>query len=72
MTHVIDVSGQQGNAFALIGQDQDLCRQLNCRDKFRDIQHQMMSGDYDNLIDVFEKNFGEYVTLINKPSTSGE
>ncbi|SVD58289.1 uncharacterized protein METZ01_LOCUS411143 [marine metagenome] len=49
---------------------QDLCRQLDIR--FRDIQHQMMSGDYDNLIDVFEKNFGEYVTLINKPSTSGE
>jgi len=70
MTHVIDVSGEQGNAFALMAHAQDLCRQLDIR--FRDIQHQMMSGDYDNLIDVFEKNFGEYVTLINKPSTSGE
>jgi len=23
----------------------------------------MMSGDYENLINVFEKNFGEFVTL---------
>jgi hypothetical protein len=28
---------------------------------------EMMSGDYDKLIGIFEKNFGDYVELVNKP-----
>jgi hypothetical protein len=63
----INLSGPQGNAIALIGIAKDLCRQLGQRDRERDIQAEMMSGDYNNLLDVFEKNFGEYVELINKP-----
>jgi len=27
----------------------------------------MMSGDYDNLIRIFEENFGDYVELVGKP-----
>jgi len=63
----INLSGPQGNAIALIGIAKDLCRQLGQRDRERDIQAEMMSGDYNNLLDVFEKNFGEYVTLTNRP-----
>ena len=28
---------------------------------------EMMSGDYENLVRIFEKNFGDYVELVNKP-----
>ena len=30
---------------------------------FNKIQTEMTSGDYENLIEVFEENFGEFVTL---------
>ena len=45
----------------------DFLRQLGRRDEFRAMRTDMMSGGYDNLLDIFEKNFGDYVTLINKP-----
>ena len=57
----IDLTGPDGNAFALMGYAKSLARQLNL--DFKPIQAEMMSGDYENLISVFEKNFGEFVTL---------
>jgi len=57
----IDLTGTDGNAFALMGYAKSLARQLNL--DFKPIQTEMMSGDYENLINVFEKNFGEFVTL---------
>jgi hypothetical protein len=57
----IDLTGPDGNAFALMGYAKSLARQLNL--DFKPIQAEMMSGDYENLINVFEKNFGEFVTL---------
>ena len=67
MSNTIDLSGSQGNAFSLMANAKEILRQLGKRDEFDEIQKQMMSGDYNNLIRVFEKNFGDYVTLINKP-----
>jgi len=32
----------------------------------------MMSGDYENLVRVFEENFGDYVELVNKPGEEEE
>ena len=64
---VIDLQGPQGNAFALMGYADDFLRQMGRRDEFNAMRTDMMSGDYDNLLDIFEKNFGDYVTLINKP-----
>lgn len=57
----IDLSGPQGNAFVLLGIASRLAKQLGLdSDK---IKNEMMSGDYENLLKVFEDNFGEYVTL---------
>ena len=64
---VIDLQGPQGNAFALMAQADDFLRQMGRRDEFRAMRTDMMSGDYDNLIRIFEENFGEYVTLVGKP-----
>lgn len=57
----IDLTGPDGNAFALIGYARRLADQLGL-DKNK-IQAEMMSGNYENLINVFEKNFGEFVVL---------
>ena len=64
---VIDLQGPQGNAFAVIGYAVDLLRQLDRRDEVHAMRTDMMSGDYDNLIRIFEENFGDYVDLVNKP-----
>ena len=57
----IDLTGPDGNAFVLIGYAKRLARQLDLDGK--KIADEIMSGDYENLINVFEKNFGEFVTL---------
>ena len=64
---VIDLQGPQGNAFALMAQADDFLRQMGRRDEFRAMRTEMMSGDYNNLIRIFEENFGEYVTLVGNP-----
>ena len=70
---VIDLKGPQGNAFQLMAYADDFLRQLGRRDKFDAMREEMMSGDYDNLIRIFEKNFssndgyGDFVTLVGKP-----
>ena len=58
----IDLTGPDGNAFVLIGIAGNLAKQLNL-DKNK-IQKEMMSGDYENLIKVFDKHFGDFVTLL--------
>jgi len=57
----IDLTGPDGNAFVLIGKAGSLAKQLGL-DKSK-IQAEMMSGDYENLVGVFDKHFGEFVTL---------
>ena len=57
----IDLTGPDGNAFVLIGTASKLAKQLGLDGKA--IQTEMMSGDYENLINVFDKHFGEFVTL---------
>ena len=57
----IDLTGPDGNAFVLIGTAGNLAKQL-CFDG-KAIRTEMMAGDYENLIKVFDKYFGDYVTL---------
>ena len=64
---VIDLQGPQGNAFALMAYAEDFLRQMGRRNEFNAMRTEMMSGDYNKLIGIFEKNFGEYVTLVGKP-----
>lgn len=60
----IDLNGPDGNAFVLIGIANNLGKQLGMDPKQRgEINAEMMSGDYENLISVFDKNFGDYVDL---------
>ena len=64
---VIDFQGPQGYAFALMAYAEDFLRQMGRRHEFRAMRTEMMSSDYDNLIRIFEENFGDYVDLVNKP-----
>ena len=57
----IDLTGPQGNAFYLLGTASKLSKQLGLDTS--QILGEMKSGDYDNLIKVFDKYFGNYVTL---------
>jgi hypothetical protein len=57
----IDLTGPDGNAFYLIGTARKLSKQLGLDTEA--IQTEMMSGDYENLLKVFDKHFGHFVTL---------
>jgi hypothetical protein len=64
----IDLTGPQGNAFFLLGTAQSLTKRLN---KLRgneylvweEIEKDMTSGDYEHLLEVFEKHFG-HITIL--------
>lgn len=58
---VIDLTGPQGNAFYLLGTAQQLCRQLGLDGN--KIIDEMKTGDYENLIQVFDSYFGNFVVL---------
>jgi len=60
----IDISGPNGNAFYILAQAKVCAKQLGLN--YEDIQNDMTSGDYDHLLDVFEKHFGDYVTLTGR------
>ncbi len=64
---VIDLKGPQGNAFALMSIAEDFLRQMERRHEFRALRTEMMSGDYENLIRIFEEKFSDYVDLVGKP-----
>lgn len=57
----IDLTGPDGNAFVLIGYASKLSKQLGL-DSTK-VQTEMMGGDYEHLLQTFDKYFGEYVTL---------
>jgi hypothetical protein len=58
---VIDLNGPEGNAFVLLGYAKNLSRQLDL--DFKVIETEMTSSDYENLIETFDKYFGDYVIL---------
>ena len=60
-TPVIDLTGPQGNAFFLMGQVGQYARQLGLDSN--QIITEMKSGDYENLVQVFDRYFGDYVIL---------
>jgi hypothetical protein len=58
---VIDLTGPEGNAFCLMGMAKRFADDL---DKDGDaIVAEMRSGDYENLIKVFDREFGEFINL---------
>ena len=65
---IIDLDGPDGNAFALMGYAMRFAKQL-CYDKeeIEDLMKRMQSGDYENLLNVFDKEFGSFVILERSP-----
>jgi len=57
----IDLTGPEGNAFHLIGVANRLSKQLGLDSN--KIREEMMSGDYENLVKVFDSYFGDFVIL---------
>jgi hypothetical protein len=58
---VIDLTGPEGNAFVLLGYAKRFAKQLDL--DFVEIQSKMTAGDYENLIEVFDSYFGDFVIL---------
>lgn len=60
---VIDIDGPDGNAFAIMGYAARLARNDPDMD-WPSIQEEMMSGDYMNLLRVFDREFGDLVEIV--------
>jgi hypothetical protein len=60
---IIDLTGPDGNAFALMACAKRFATQLGWKDKGAALINEMMSGDYENLLQVFDRAFGEFVIL---------
>ena len=58
---VIDLTGPDGNAYALLAYAKRFAQQFDL--DFNQIKDEMTSGDYENLIRVFDEYFGEIVIL---------
>lgn len=58
---IIDLTGPEGNAFSLLARAQTWGRQLGFDENA--IIEEMKSGDYENLVSVFDRFFGDYVIL---------
>lgn len=58
---IIDLTGPQGNSFYLLGTARNLAKQLGI--PHQPIEDDMMSGDYEHLLQVFDNAFGEFVIL---------
>ena len=58
---VIDLTGPQGNAFFLLRQAEVWAKQMGL--DFEKIHKEMTGGDYENLIQVFDKYFGSICDL---------
>jgi hypothetical protein len=55
------LTGPQGNAFFLLGMAVKLAKQTGKNGE--EIMARMQSGDYDNLVEIFDSEFGDYVDL---------
>tara|TARA_R110000765_G_scaffold415693_1_gene516977 strand:+ start:415 stop:657 length:243 start_codon:yes stop_codon:yes gene_type:complete len=52
---VVDLDGPDGNAYVLLGYANGYAKQLNF--DIKEIHEEMTSGDYKNLLNVFQKYF---------------
>ena len=57
----IDLTGPEGNAFYLLGLAGKLCKDFGL--EWEVVTKEMQSGDYENLLEVFDNYFGEVVDL---------
>ena len=60
----IDLTGPQGNAFYLLGLASRWAKELQFSDSYRkQMLEKMKSSDYENLVKVFDDEFGSIVTI---------
>jgi hypothetical protein len=57
----IDLTGPDGNAWVLLGLARSWSKQIGLDSKA--VEREMMSGDYENLLQVMDKYFGSFVTF---------
>lgn len=57
----IDLTGPEGNAFMLINMAGKWAEQLGLDED--EVQAEMMLGDYEHLLSVIEKYFGDYIIM---------
>ena len=59
---IVDLSGPQGNAYALMGIARSIGRQLNRPyNEIKEIETKMMSRDYDHLVKVLFLEYGDFI-----------
>jgi len=58
---IIDLTGPDGNAYVLLGYASEFAKQLGL--DFDKVKTEMTSGDYENLLEVFDGYFGSFVIL---------
>jgi hypothetical protein len=60
----IDLTGPDSNAFALLAYAKKFCKQMGLtEEEGKAVLDEMRAGDYENLIQVFEKHFGSFIIL---------
>lgn len=59
----IDLTGPDGNAYMLMGIAKQLHRQLDLEVSDTAMLAEMTSGDYENLLAVMERYFGDYIVM---------
>lgn len=60
----IDLSGNDGNVFVLIGISDSIGQQLRLSPEDRDaIRADMMSSDYEHAVATLEKNYGAFIDI---------
>jgi len=60
----IDLTGPDGNAFVILGLAKRLCKEYGMTKQYeKNMLDEMMSGDYENLLQSFDKRFGSVVTM---------
>jgi hypothetical protein len=57
----IDLTGPDGNAFALMGIAKNLAKQLKLDGEM--ITKEMMLGDYEDLLNTMERYFGDHIIM---------
>ena len=56
------ISGPDGNAWVILGRAREALRKAGRKDEWEAIEKDMMSGDYQHLLDVVDEHFDVYGT----------
>lgn len=69
MPIVIDVASPDGNVFCIISQVKSVLKQLNRSDEIKSVSKRMMSGNYDQALQIASDVTNELVVFTNSNDT---